>query len=152
MIRRTRRIQSEKSLVEKGRFQLAESDCVRNGLRCRALYGHMLVLILLCVIHIRLIFAPIYIQHQPRRRLIETSCVMLWPQTTRQRYTLQIQQGLATKCTAMNTRAKKKKMQASTPDYLQQKKESKTNKKTIGTKRGTGRHEQKRQKSTTPSQ
>ena len=32
-IRRTRRIQSKKSLVEKGRFRLAESDCVRDGLR-----------------------------------------------------------------------------------------------------------------------
>ena len=31
--RRTRRIQSKKSLVEKGRFRLAESDCIRNGLR-----------------------------------------------------------------------------------------------------------------------
>ena len=29
--RRIRRIQSKKSPVEKGRFQLAESDCVRNG-------------------------------------------------------------------------------------------------------------------------
>ena len=30
--RRTRRIQSKKSPVEKGRFRLAESDCIRNGL------------------------------------------------------------------------------------------------------------------------
>ena len=30
--RRTRRIQSKKSPVEKGRFRQAESDCVRNGL------------------------------------------------------------------------------------------------------------------------
>ena len=32
--RRTRRIQSKKSPVEKGRFRLAESDCIRNGLMC----------------------------------------------------------------------------------------------------------------------
>ena len=31
--RRTRRFQSNKSSVEKGRFRLAESDCRRNGLR-----------------------------------------------------------------------------------------------------------------------
>ena len=30
--RRTRRIQSKTSPVEKGRFRLAESECVRNGL------------------------------------------------------------------------------------------------------------------------
>ena len=33
--RRTRRIQSKKSPVEKGRFRLAESDCIRNGLEAR---------------------------------------------------------------------------------------------------------------------
>ena len=32
-IRRTRRIQSKKSPVDKGRLRLAESDCIRNGLR-----------------------------------------------------------------------------------------------------------------------
>ena len=38
--RRTRRIQSKKSPVEKGRFQLAESDCINNGPMPRARSAH----------------------------------------------------------------------------------------------------------------
>ena len=41
MRRRTRRIQSKKSPVEKGRFRLAESDCVSNGLIDKPKYNNI---------------------------------------------------------------------------------------------------------------
>ena len=37
--RRTRRFQSKKRPVEKGRFRLAESDCIRNGLDYRCTFS-----------------------------------------------------------------------------------------------------------------
>ena len=43
--RRTRRIQSKKSPVEKGRFRLAESDCIRNGLKSPIVFGRFFFLL-----------------------------------------------------------------------------------------------------------
>ena len=61
-----------------------------DGLSCRDFLVLFLYASSVCVLHIQLTFAPIYIQHNqcPGRCLLERRALLpLWSRTTRQRYT-----------------------------------------------------------------